>query len=239
MKVLVCEDEEMVLEDLILRIEKNLKELMADETVKVQGFSSIFSLYDYLDGRKEIVDAIFLDIKLNDVSGEDGICVAEKIQKEYKFIKIIFCTGYVEYKESIFRVNPVYCLYKPITDDRLIMVLNKLIIELKEQENKFIVVKSGKKLYKIMSEDISYAEIDGEHVSIHTHTATISATESLDHIEEMLGRYFVRCHKSYIVNLKKMVKFEPTKLLLIDGTEITVSRRYRSDTRKAIINMMD
>ena len=67
----------------------------------------------------------------------------------------------------------------------------------------------------------------------------ISATESLDHIEEMLGRKFVRCHKSYIVNLGKMTKFEPTKLLLLDGTEIAVSRRYRSDTKKAIINMID
>lgn len=239
MKVLVCDDEEIVLEDLRLRIEKNLKKLMNDETVTVQGFSSIFSMYDYLDSRKEIVDAIFLDIKLNDVSGEDGICVAEKIQKEYKFIKIIFCTGYDEYKESIFRVNPVYCLYKPVTDERLIMVLNKLIVELNEQENKFIVIRSGKEIYKIMSDDISYAEIDGERVSIHTDRSTVSATESLDHIEEMLGRFFVRCHKSYIVNLKKMVKFEATKLLLIDGTEITVSRRYRSNTRKAIICMMD
>lgn len=69
MKVLVCDDEEIVLEDLRLRIEKNLKKLMNDEAVTVQGFSSIFSMYDYLDSRKEIVDAIFLDIKLNDVSG--------------------------------------------------------------------------------------------------------------------------------------------------------------------------
>ena len=239
MKILVCEYEETILEDLRLRIEKNLKELMTDETIAVQGFSSIFSLYDYLDSRREIVDAIFMDIKLNDLSGEDGISVAEKIQKEYKFIKIIFCTGYIEYKESIFRVNPVFCLYKPVTDDRLIMVLNKLKQELKEQENKFIVVKSGKKLYKIMTDDISYAEIDGERVKIHTGMEAISATESLDHIEEMLGRKFVRCHKSYIVNLGKMTKFEPTKLLLLDGTEIAVSRRYRSDTKKAIINMID
>lgn len=239
MKILVCEDEENVLEDLSLRIESNLKALITEEAVTVHGFRSIFSLNDYLDKREDIVDAIFLDIELNDLSGVDGICVAEKIQKEYSHIKIIFCTGYIKYAESIFKVNPVYCIYKPVTDERLIMVLKKLITELEKQKNKFIVVRSKKELYKIMNDDISYAEISYEHVNIHTDSFCLRVIESMDQIEEMLGSNFVRCHKSFMVNMKKVRKFEATKLILVDGTEIAISRRYKSNTKKAVINMLE
>lgn len=239
MKILVCEDEENVLEDLRTRIESNLKALVSEEAVSVQGFNSIFSLYDYLEERKEIVDAIFLDIELNDLSGENGICVAEKIQKEYKSVKIIFCTGYIKYKEDIFKVNPVYCIYKPVDDERLVMVLKKLITELEIQKNKCITVRSKKEVYKIISDDISYAEISYEHVNIHTDSSCISVIESMDHMEEMLGRNFIRCHKSFLVNMKKVRKFEATKLVLVDGTEVAISRRYRSNTKKSIINMLE
>ncbi len=239
MKILICEDEENVLEDLKQKIEYNLKNIIADEAVTVLGFSNIFSLYDYLEKRNDFVDAIFLDIELNDLSGSNGICVAEKIQKEFSDIKIVFCTGYLKYAESIFKVNPVYCIYKPVTDDRLVMVLEKLVDEIEKQRKQFIIVRSGKEIYRIMSDDIIYAEIEGEHVNIHTNDDCICARESLDHMEEMLGSNFVRCHKSYLVNMKKMKKFEATKFVLTDGTEIAVSRRYKSNTKKAIINMFE
>lgn len=239
MKILICEDEETVLEDLRVRIERNMKVLVSDEVVTVNAFSSIFSLYDYLEERKDIVDAVFLDIELNDLSGEDGICVADKIQKEYSDIKIVFCTGYIKYAESIFKVNPVYCIYKPVTDDRLIMVLRKLLDELEKSKRQYTVVKSGKEIYRIKNSDIIYAEIDSEHVNIYTNNGCIRAIENMDHMEEMLGRNFVRCHKSYIINMKKVKKFEATKVILIGGTEIAVSRRYKADTRKAIIKMLD
>ena len=59
--------------------------------------------------------------------------------------------------------------------------------------------------------------------------------EPISSLEQKLGRGFVRCHRSYLVNLKWVSRFTRTELLLDTEKRIPVSRRLADEVRKSFI----
>lgn len=237
MRILICDDDKNALYGLKEMTEDILKQNMADDDIYVEAFTTTYDLTEYLEEKSAYVDAVILDIELNDADGIDGIDLAEKIQSEYSYIHIIFCTGYLKYLEDIFRVNPIYCIYKPITTDRLENVIEKLKKEMEITRTKYITVKLYKKIQHIRINTIKYAEINDRHVNIYTDNKMYESIESMSRIEERLGLNFVRCHKSYLINLDKMRKLDENKMTLEDGTEVAVSRRYKARVKERIAEL--
>lgn len=238
MRILICDDDEKTLSSLKEMTENILKQHMAHDNIYVETFTTTYDLTEYLEGKSAYVDAVILDIELNDADGIDGIDLAARIQNEYSHIHIIFCTGYLKYSEDIFRVNPIYCIYKPVTQDRLKNIIEKLNKEMKITRTKYITVKLYRRIEHIRTDAIKYAEIKDRHVNIYTDNKIYESIESMNKIEERLGDNFVRSHKSYLINLNKMRKLEETKMTLEDGTEIAVSRRYRARVKERIAEVL-
>lgn len=238
MRILICDDDERALNSLKEMTEDILKQHMGQNDIYVETFVTSYDLTEYLEEKGAYVDAVILDIELNDADGINGIDLAARIQSEYSYIHIIFCTGYLKYSENVFRVNPLYSIYKPVTLERLENVIEKLIKEAERKRTKYITIKLYKKIQHIMTDTIKYAEINDRHVNIYTDIGMYEAIESIDKIGERLGINFIRCHKSYIINLDKMRKLEQNKMILEDGTEVAVSRRYRTKVKERIAEIL-
>jgi len=233
-RILICDDDVIIQNDMKQRLTRIFNELVPDENISITTFGNAFGLSDYIETKNLYVDAIFMDIRLSEDGRENGIDVAKRIKEDNPNINIVFYTGNVEYAEKIFEVNPLWLLLKPTNDDRIRTVLKKLIEV--TAKNDYITVKKVGELRRVNMDDIYYVESQGKYVKIHTRNECIATINKLDNIVEQLGENFVRCHKSYLINIKKVKQFAYSKVVLFDDTEILVSRSYKARIKDVFIH---
>lgn len=182
----------------------------------MQGKNEIYTYTDphkfKSDFDKEIgknLDIIFMDIVFWDVT---GIEIIKEIQKENERVKVIYISDYVEYTEKIFETTPTYFLKKPITKKKLEKSINKAMKS--EKKIKEIILGNEKKMLKLELQKILYFESDKRQVIIKSIEGTQKMYMKLDELEEKLPNYFVKCHKSYIVNLEKVDKLQNNQFIM-------------------------
>ena len=207
LKCIIIDDEElarMLLKSYIDKMD-SLK-LVADFEGPLEAMSTL---------KSQVIDLIFLDIQMPDLKGTD---FAKMITPP---TKIIFTTAYSEYALEGFELNATDYLLKPITFDRFLLAVNKIVSpRTTENTTDTITVKSGYDLYKIKLTDIFYIESDNEYVVFHTAEEKIMSHQSLKKLEKTLdSSIFKRVHRSYIVN-KKLVTALKGKELFIGSLKI-------------------
>ncbi len=85
---------------------------------------------------------------------------------------------------------------------------------------------------RIDCNEIYFMESRGHNVYIYTKSGEIRLYHKLVDIAPRLPEYFYQCHKSYIVNLQKVDRFERTQIRLTDGRIVPISRIHQSEIKK-------
>ena len=174
------------------------------------------------------IDLIFLDIQMPKMSGLDFI----KIKKNLPHI--VITTAYPNYAVEGFNLNVTDYLLKPITFERFVQAVNKVVdlakqgktIETSHSENHFFIRSNGK-YEKIYFSDIEYIQGLQNYVTIFTSREKYTTLLTLKQLETNLdAEGFVRVHKSFIVSLDKINSIENHEIRLTDKT-IPVSKNYR------------
>ena len=80
----------------------------------------------------------------------------------------------------------------------------------------YVFIKSGYKLVKIMCDDILYIEGMRDFQAIYTRSGRILASHSFQDLEKILPDDFIRCHKSYLVSLRKIESIEKDRIQIGD-----------------------
>lgn len=146
------------------------------------------------------VNVLFLDIDLN--SNANGIDLAKEIRKTNKSIYIIFVTGHFEYIVSAFECKTFDFIQKPITPSKLEKTVSRLFDDFNGNPSRFIKLSSNSKL--INQNLINYIQKDGMRTIYSLNSGSISSYGSFRNISTSLPDNFVRCHKSYIVNINNI-----------------------------------
>ncbi|WP_299527551.1 LytTR family DNA-binding domain-containing protein [uncultured Lutibacter sp.] len=114
---------------------------------------------------------------------------------------------------------------------------NQKTIELEQQylkqnkEEDFIYLKIEKSLQKVFMKDIVYIESQKNYIKLKTTEREIITHKSISSIEELLPKkQFLRVHRSYIVAIKFIDSFSPSKLIL-KGISIPVGRKYKDEVK--------
>ncbi|PRX54920.1 LytR/AlgR family response regulator transcription factor [Flagellimonas meridianipacifica] len=174
------------------------------------------------------IDLIFLDIQMPKMSGLDFI----KIKKNLPYI--VITTAYPNYAVEGFNLNVTDYLLKPITFERFVQAVNKVLdlekqmkaVETSHSENHFFIRSNGK-YEKIYFSDIEYIQGLQNYVTIFTSREKYTTLLTLKQLETNLdAEGFVRVHKSFIVSLDKINSIENHEIRLTDKT-IPVSKNYR------------
>lgn len=106
-----------------------------------------------------------------------------------------------------------------------IQKLNTLITQISPS----ILVSNKGALYRISCADIVYAESNKRVVNIVSQEKTYTIYMKMDQLEELVEQGFVRCHKSYLVNMLYIKYFSAEGIILENGKKIPVSRaKYRN-----------
>jgi two-component system LytT family response regulator len=214
MRVVIVEDEQPA-RDLL----KKYLELENDIAIVgecADGFSAAVTI------NQEKPDLVLLDIQLPRLNGFEMLEVLDHSPL------IIFTTAYDEYAIKAFEQNAVDYLLKPFSKDRFAVALSKARKKLTttgyvpssassmaEDLSALlpivrIVVKDGKGIHIVATDDIKYFEAQDDYVMIYTQGGRFMKKQTMKSLEERLNsKQFVRVHRSYIVNVNEIVKIEP------------------------------
>jgi len=189
--------------------------------------------------KNQKIDLLFLDINMPDLSGMDFVKSLENAPG------IIFTTAYSEYALDGFKVNAIDYLLKPIDYPNFLKAASKaqktLQISKAESEElslkeEFLFIKSEYKIIKIELADIKYLESMREYVKVHLlNRSPIMTLISLKKMEQSLpNATFMRVHRSFIVNLKRITTIERNRIVFDEKTYIPISEQYRESFRKYV-----
>lgn len=185
------------------------------------------------------VDLLYVDINMPDLSGMDFVKTLENPPK------IVFVTAYSEYALEGFRVDALDYLLKPISYVDFLRSANKVkswfdthkqkSVEVKSSKE-FLFIKSDYKMLRINFDDIKYIEGMSEYIRIHLMNAKpVMTLLSMKSIEEILpSELFMRVHRSYIVNLSKILVIERNRIIFDGNIYIPVSDQYKNKFQKYI-----
>ncbi len=219
MKIVLCDDQKNVADELGQLIKKYSKENKQQN--EFLYFEKPSVLFEYL--KKETVDLIFMDLEFSDAS-EDGIFWLKKIKEKFPQIILIILTAYEKrYKEG-YEARAFRFMTKPIIEKELFDYLRVSMEEL--QLTSSILLKRRGIPHNIWVRNIYYISAQSGGSELWTQSDMYICEESLLQWEQRLPMFtFFRCHNKYLVNLAHVIQFENQVLTLVNGEKIPVSRR--------------
>lgn len=182
--------------------------------------------------KKNTLNALFLDIELADDIG--GIEFAAELRKTYQNIPIVFYTSHIHYCEEIFTVSPAALLLKPATSERVRRVMH--ILQNNETSGGCLTISNTKTaLRQIPLDQIAYIENIHRHLTVFGTDGRVLAEfcgKKLTEIGAQLGKGFLLCHQSIIVNMSEISSVRRYVLTLRCGIELPISQRRFGTVRK-------
>jgi len=222
-KTIAIDDEPLALQMLVSYI-KNTPFLEF-----VGQFDNPISALEFLE--ENSVNLIFLDVQMPDLLGTEFAKIVNKDSK------IIFTTAYEKYAIDGYKLEVIDYILKPYGyEDFLISAKKaKKLIELEQSNsiintcNDFIFLKSDYKTKRVNFDDIQYIEglKDYIKVSLQNEPIPLLSISSLKLLEEKLPKdRFMRVHRSFIVNLKKVKTIERSRIVFGDAY-IPIGDQYK------------
>lgn len=238
-KVMLIDDEPE-----IRRILHKMVERQADYQVVSENGDFAGAMADFAKYRPDVV---FMDIDLN---GESGLECARVLTELDPKLKIIFATAHSEYMANAFEIYAFDYLVKPFNMERVVKTLDRIrnsimqensvkdsvpdrVVKPERYKNK-LFIKGKEQAFLLDMEEIILVERLEGYTSIVTAKERYRTSISLSDIEEKLNTgEFMRCHKSYIINISKIVRIEPygrwtyvVKFKDTDATALMTAQNY-------------
>ena len=185
-------------------------------------------------------DLVFLDVQMPKL---DGFEVLELVDPPPA---VIFVTAYDQYAMRAFDAHAVDYLLKPFHLDRFKRSLERARARLGKpkpvaaelaaaarppgQKLERVVVKDGARVHIIPVDKLDYVEAQDDYIALHSDKRSYLKQQTISSLEAQLDpARFARIHRSYVVNLERIVRIEPyTKdsrvVILREGTQLPVSR---------------
>lgn len=196
------------------------------------SFSGTGEAMEFL--RSNEIDILFLDVEM---PGSTGFQLLDELTY---MPRVVLTTSKTDYAFDAFQYNVSDYLKKPInyirfqeSVNKITEMLNKSVPE-KEKENEDIFIKADGKLTRLSLNDILYIESMGDYVKYFTAAKNYLTLATLKSIEsKMTNSTFMKVHRSFIVNLKK-IKDIQDYTLVIDGKVIPISKNLKSEVLERI-----
>ncbi|MDX1364017.1 LytR/AlgR family response regulator transcription factor [Arenibacter latericius] len=181
------------------------------------------------------IDLIFLDVEMPIITGFD---LLESLDNRPQ---VILITGKPDYALKAFEYDVTDYLHKPITLARFDAAVKRALTKYEQinkvvEDEEHIFVKSNLKKRKVILNDIKWIEALGDYIKLVTDEANIVILSTMKSFEKQLPEdKFLRIHKSYIVNLERIEKFN-SKNVEVDGKQIPLSRNKKTELAEALNN---
>ena len=232
MTICYCEDESAQAKAFAIKIDQWAK----NRNMKVR--TDLFECAEeYLfKAEQNAYDVIFLDISMR---GQNGMELARQIREKEKDVILVFVTSDASYVFDGYEVGAYRYLMKPLDEEKLWEILDYARTQNAEDNGNYILVKKDGQSVRVDLKDMLYIEAQKHYVnlcmenkeSINIKTAF---TELLQETQEKSDTIFLT-HRSYAVNIEKVVRIGRTECVLSDSSVIPVSRSFYKEVNEAFI----
>lgn len=229
-EIAICDDEEYMIKNLYTKVNGFFRQ--RNFPVTITCFSDGKSL---LRCSREF-QIIFLDIQMKDMSGMD---TARVLRKRNYDGHLIFVTVLNECVYDAFEVQAFDYLVKPLEDSRFNRSMERLLSSLQTPSSTRLLIQRGNECRIISFHQIIYCEVINRKIYIHMYNnEIIDYYDKIEQLETKLDQRFFRCHRSYLVNLKYIQRYDKNILFLTTGEQIPVSRLRTQELSGAILQYM-
>ncbi|MBA2331082.1 MAG: response regulator transcription factor [Flavisolibacter sp.] len=188
------------------------------------------------------VELLFLDINMPHILGTSFLRTLKNPPK------VIFTTAFRKYAIEGFDLNAVDFLLKPISFERFLQAVNKVMqldlhVEehtnsttnaIPDQSNPFLYFRVDRKMMKVFLDDILYIESLKDYIKVVTLNKIIVSKQSISALEEMLPKEaFIRVHRSYIIATNKIDSYN-ADAIEIGKKEIPIGRMFKHDVTRTL-----
>lgn len=172
-------------------------------------------------------DMVFLDIRTKET---DVMGMAAQIRERNSDVTVVFTTKVdrEEVGEKGVNTETVHYLSRPIDMGKLYHCMDMALR--KDEEVKFLQVRTKTETLKIAVDKIMYVEAQGSGCVVEFcpqkgRTFQVETTDSISELEKKLNKNdFIRCHRAYIVRIDKIRCIKRAWIELKNGSRIAVSR---------------
>jgi len=226
-RVAICDDEATSLQ---------INEALTSQVLTEEGidyetvcFMDMESMINALSEKDADYDVLLCDIL---AVGMNGIEAAKELRRLGENISIIFISSTAEYALEGYQVNALRYLQKPIQLEKLRDALLSAY-KMKAAKGDTLTFQVGDRLYKIPFGEIEYLESQGRETIVCTLNEQIAVHMKFSDMEQLLPEdSFVRCHRSYIINMHYVKDLARYRFLTKRGVEIPVSQLQYVDVKK-------
>lgn len=235
-RAILVDDEAYVRDNIRVK----LSQYFEDDIEIVDEAESVDTAIQLIEHEKP--NLLFLDIHLK---GGTSFDVLNKISE--KNFDVIFITGYDNHAIKAIKVGALDYILKPIDDDEFKQAVVKAIENSKQDndleklveisseyfqgvQKKRIVLKTLENVYVVYEDDIWYCKSEGNYTTFYTQKSEkILVSKSIKKVLELLSDdIFVRCHQSYLVNKKHVVRYNKQGVLIMSSqAKVPVSSRRK------------
>jgi len=215
--ILIVDDEPLarkVLQEFVTKMAYKVILLQAEDAIQAQ---KMMGDHD--------VDILFLDINMPMMTGME---LANSISTKPL---IIFTTAYAEHAVKAFELEAFDYLVKPISFSRFQKSINRAIDHLTTtvaSESSWVLIKEGRRIYKVPHNEIKYLQAYGDYVKIFSDSKTYLMKTKLSALLIDLPGSFVRCHRSYVINVERINYIEGNHVVVAEE-KIPISEGYKQE----------
>lgn len=227
MKCIIVDDEPLAIEIVESYVAK------VDQLQLAGTFRNAIAAFSFL--QQNHVDLIFLDIQMPKLSGIDFLKTLKSPPK------VIFTTAFRDYAIEGFDLEVADYLLKPISFDRFLKAIAKVMhkdvspplatqtVKVENPGDNYVFFKVDKKMVKTRMSDILYIESIKDYVKVRTTEKEIVTQQKISYLEDSLPKeQFIRIHRSFIINRDRIDAYSATDVE-IGKHHVPIGRNYKND----------
>ena len=233
-KIGLCDDNHLYLKELSKLLDKISKN--KDISIEIIKFNSGEELINFHNKRKNYFDLIFLDILMK---GINGIDTARALKLLCPTTYIIFATISKDYALDSYEVDAYSYILKPYNYDKIESKFLDVLENIINNKKNILYVKNNQDIYSINLNKTIYFESSLRKIISYSLTENISFYDKLSDLENRLCcDNFVRCHRSYLVNLNYVKNIVGSDIITTTNHKIPISKKYLKSIREYFIEYL-
>ncbi|MDR1641345.1 MAG: LytTR family transcriptional regulator DNA-binding domain-containing protein [Clostridiales bacterium] len=209
------------------------KKYAGDPIWNVKAFMNPEKLMNLVAGDKP--EILIVDISLKPLGECGGVDLARKVLEVSPTTQIIFVGDNPLHCTAAYGVKHVFFLPRALCAKAFPLALGKAIEASQVQNRAAVVVKTRDILIRVFYDEIYYIENHGRQVLFHiAKEPPLCSYASIEILSKTLDDRFLRCSKSYIVNMDKVKSLSLRDLTMRNGDQVHISQSHFTSAKEKL-----
>lgn len=212
--------------------------ILVNYVSQIEGLKLVATCADALEAlsiiKKDNIDLVLLDINMPKLS---GLSLVRALKNSPL---VVFTTAYTEFAIEGYELEAVDYLLKPFSFERFQKAIDKVKIKLKLLEmgegiiQEHIYIKSDKKMFRVLFDEITHLEAYGDYVKVFTKDKMLLTKQKLTVLtSELPKNKFITIHRSYVISISAIDFIEGSNVY-VAGNKLPISAGHKQSVLDAI-----